>query len=228
MPNQLSIGECVSEGWNGLKQNAGVAIGGFVIFFIIELVAGFIPVVNAIFGLFVSPALIGGIVILALNLARNNSPEVGDIFKGFQKYGSFLGAYWLFVLISLLCCIPAFIVFLIGSAAPTEEPSTLAIIVALVSVVILVVVMLRWCMVFYLIADGNGVMEAFRESARITEGYRGTIFLLGIVSFLIIIAGLLVLGLGYFVAAPIAMIAFASAYIRLKGFAFPEVQATQQ
>ncbi len=43
MPNQLSISECVSEGWNGLKQNAGAAIGGFVVFCLIEAVGGVIP-----------------------------------------------------------------------------------------------------------------------------------------------------------------------------------------
>lgn len=226
MSNQLSIGECVSDGWNGLKQNAGAAIGGFVVFFIIEFVAGLIPVVNIIFVLLVTPALAGGLVILSLNLARNSSPEVGDIFKGFQKYGNFLGAYWLLVLISLLCCIPAFIGFGID-AARGSDPSGFTIVLGLVSAVIMIVVMLRLCMVFYLIAEGSGVTEAFSKSTKITEGYRGTIFLLGIVNSLIIIAGLLVLGVGYFVAAPIAVIAFASAYIKLEGFALPQVQATQ-
>lgn len=227
MPNQLSIGECVSDGWNGVKQNAGVAIGGFVVFFLIEFVGGVIPVVNIIFGLLVTPALMGGIMILSLNLARNSSPEVGDIFKGFRKYGSFLGAYWLFVVVYLVCLIPFFIGLGVDTARGSE-PSALTIILGLVSLVILIIAMLRWCMVYYLVAEGSGVTEAFTKSSKITEGYRGTIFLLGIVNFLIIIAGLLVLGLGYFVAAPIAMIAFASAYIKLKSFASPEVQATQQ
>ncbi|TET68968.1 MAG: DUF975 family protein [Candidatus Zixiibacteriota bacterium] len=227
MSNQLSIGECVSEGWNGLKQNAGAAIGGFVVFCLIEAVGGVIPVVNIIFGVLVTPALVGGLMILSLNLARNSSPEVGDIFKGFRKYGSFLGAYWLFALISLLCCIPAFIGVGIDSTRGSESFG-LTIVLGLVSAVILVIVMLRWCMVYYLVAEGSGVTEAFTKSSKITEGYRGTIFLLGIVNFLIIIAGLLVLGVGYFVAAPIAMIAFASAYTRLKSFASPEVRATQQ
>lgn len=226
MSNQLSVGECITEGWNGFKGNAAVAIVGFLIFLVIEFVAGVIPVLNVVFSLLVSPALVGGLTILSLNLARNSSPEIGDIFKGFQKYARFLGAYWLFFLITVICAIPALIGVLIDSAGG-GDPSGFTIVLGIVSLVILIVVMLRWCMVYYLVADGSGVMEAFRESARITQGYRGTIFLLGIVNLLIIIAGLIALGVGYFVAVPIVMIAFASAYGKLKGFAAPQVQTAQ-
>ena len=227
MSQPLSIGACVNDGWNGFKRNAGVAIVGFLVYLAVAFAGGMIPFFNIVFSLFIIPALAGGLTILSLNLLRNNSPAVGNIFRGFQKYSSFLGAYWLLLLIALVCLIPVGIGYLIRELSGSDALAAL-VILGIVSAIILIVVMLRWCMVYYLIADGSAVMPAFRESARITKGYRWTIFLLGIVNALIMILGVLALVVGYFVAAPVVMVAYASAYERLKGFAASAVRAPIQ
>jgi uncharacterized membrane protein len=218
MAQELKIGDCLSDGWSGFKKNAGVSIGILLIFALISGCGGSIPVVNVAYNLVVAPIISAGLSIFALNVTRGGEGKIDDLFRGFNRFGEFLGAYWLYVLIVIIAFIPAGIGFgidvLIHGGITGLFPYV-TIVLGVVSLVALVIALLRWSMVYYLIIDGKGVMDAFRESARITKGYRGTIFLLVLVMGLIMLGGLLCLFVGMLVAAPVTMIAFSAAYNRL-------------
>lgn len=216
---QLTTGECFKVGWKAFKKNAGTAIGIIVIYGIITSISGVIPVVNVAIGVVVTPILSAGLAIFALKAARGGEGQIEDLFSGFNKFGSFLGAYWLFVLIVMAAFVPPAIGFgidvaLNGGLKNLFPYATLA--VSAVSLPALIIVVLRLSMVTYLIIDGMMVMDAFRESARITKGFTGTLFLLAVVNALIILAGVLLLFMGLLVAIPLTMFAYAVAYTRLK------------
>ena len=60
-----------------------------------------------------------------------------------------------------------------------------------------------WFAPYIFVDKRTGVLEAFRESAKLTQGIKWQLFLLGLVQMLILIAGTLALIVGLFAAAPI-------------------------
>lgn len=227
---QLNVSGCVSTGWEAFKKNAGTAIGIVVVYGVITSIGGVIPIVNVAVGLVVTPILSAGLAIFALKSARGGEGQIEDLFKGFSqdRFGSFLGAYWLLVLIVVAAFIPPLIGFGIdvainGGFANLFPYVTIA--VSAFSLVALVIAVLRFSMVTYLIIDGMMVMDAFRESARITKGFTGTLFLVILVNVSFVIAGILLLFMGLLVAMPLSMLVYAAAYTKLKPEAPAAVQA---
>jgi len=218
----ISIGECLGKGWEGFQRHPGTAIGGFFLYMLISVVGQSIPFLNIAFLIFVMAPLAGGVVIFFLRLAKDASPAVGDIFDGFDKYGKFMGAFWLLYVIVLACAIPAVIMVLIAVAAQRQigdgAAAALMVTGGLASVVIVIVVAIRWVFVFFLLADEKnlGVIDAFKKSSELTRGWRGklllTLFVMSLVSF----CGLLLLIVGMFVTGPIVGIGVAWLYVEAK------------
>ena len=96
----LGIGESLSAGWATFSKYAGVLIGAFLVYIIIAGGGGSIPVVGALVAILVVPPIMGGMMVLMLKAVRDEGPEFGDLFSGFQKYGLWMGVYWLFVAIA--------------------------------------------------------------------------------------------------------------------------------
>ncbi len=219
MNHQLSIGTCIEEGWSGFKKNVGTAIGILMVYLVLTIVGGAIPVVNFVFNIVVAPILSAGLAIFALKVARGEEAKVDDLFRGFNNFGSFLGAYWLYAAIFIAAIIPAGIGYLIELAMhgwSFNFVPVVSISLGITGTVVLVIAMLRLSMVYYLIIDGMAVMDAFRESARMTKGHTGTLFLLVLLLGLIMLLGFLLLVVGALFAAPVCMIAFAAVYESLK------------
>lgn len=86
------------------------------------------------------------------------------------------------------------------------------------SLVIIIVVAIRWVFVFFLLADEQnlGVIDAFKKSSELTQGWRGKLFGMLFVMVLFSFLGVLLLIVGVFVTAPIVGIAVAWLYIEAK------------
>jgi uncharacterized membrane protein len=234
----ISIGECLGKGWEGFQRHPGTAIGGFFLYMLISTVGQSIPFLNIVFLIFIAAPLAGGLVILFLRLAKDASPAVGDIFDGFDKYGKFMGAFWLLYAIVLACAIPALIGVGIAMAAERQlgdGAAAIGVTGALVSVVVVIVVAIRWVFVFFLLSDEEnlGVIDAFKKSSELTRGWRGKLFGMLFVMSLVSFLGLLLLIVGMFVTGPIVGIGVAWLYTEAKrqvlgtqpGLAAPAVTA---
>ncbi len=207
----LNPQECVSEGWKHFKQNKAVAILGCAIYLWLSVCVSGLPAFAWIFyDLIIDPAMQGGLAILSLNLARNQSPRILQIFKGFERYWSFLGATWLLYGVFALCLLPIGFGLIIDSAIDVYT-----ILFSILSIALIAHFFLRWFMVTYLIADGFSVIEAFRKSARMTRGYRARLLMLFLLSLLLALAGFMLFFLGSLVTFPVSAIACAVAYARL-------------
>ena len=140
-----------------------------------------------------------------------------------------MGIYWLWVLVFLIGMLPSY-VFMIATIVGLPDyydarydgfPTGLlaAIVVMFINAIVLLVVLVRYCMVWYVLMDDQriGVFDALRRSAAITKGNSHNIILLGVVSALISMAAFLLLILPYFLlAAPVLSMAFSRAYINLR------------
>ena len=98
---------------NSLRGFWGLAIGALVVYFLVFCVLGFFPVIGTIATyIIVGPMTVGG-VRFTLAVSRKGKPEIGQLFSGFDRFGTHLAAYLLqtiFVALwTLLLIIPGII-----------------------------------------------------------------------------------------------------------------------
>lgn len=131
-----------------------------------------------------------GLTKIALDLVYKRKTELSLIFTQWKYFWRYLGASILYGLI------------VIGGLILLIVPG--------------VIWGIKYSYFSYAIVDKDmGVVEALRESGKITMGYKGQLFWFKIVLFLVQILGVIALGVGYLVAYPITVLAEAWVYRRL-------------
>jgi uncharacterized membrane protein len=114
----LDLGGCISGGFELIKTNGGLLIGGVLIYGLIQMAFGLfgkIPIIGVIFSIanfVMSGAFIGGLFYLFLRVIRKEPASLGDIFVGFRRsFGQlFLGVLVMGLLVGLTM-LPFIIVF---------------------------------------------------------------------------------------------------------------------
>ena len=80
---------------DSLRGFWGLAIGALVVYFLVFCVVGFFPVVGTIATyIIVGPMTVGG-VRFTLAVSRKGTPEIGQLFSVFDRFGTHLAAYLL-------------------------------------------------------------------------------------------------------------------------------------
>ncbi len=96
-----------------LRGRWGFGVGVSLLYMAISLGCSFLPVLGSLASLLITGPMIVGFTLVFLNVARRQAAEVGQLFYGFQRFGTALGAYLLmalFILLwSLLLVIPGII-----------------------------------------------------------------------------------------------------------------------
>jgi len=104
---QIENSELYSTAWENLNGQWGICIGFIVLNWVLLSIAS-----NTV-GIFLAAPLYVGSALFFINVSRKSNPQIGDMFKGFNSYGSALGANLLIVLIViggiLLLIIPGII-----------------------------------------------------------------------------------------------------------------------
>jgi len=196
----IGVGSAYGNGWRQLwKYFLELFLIGLIAF-LIGLPSGMggwfgdIAVAGAIFGLFglaygvlVSGPVDYGVAYAYLKAARGDKLEIKDMFEAFKNY-------WNAVLASLL----VFVIIAIG-------------------LVLLIVpgIIFACKLVFtpYLVVDRKmAVIEAIKESWRMTGGHAWKVFLIGLLAIPIGIAGLICFGVGVIISIMWITLAFASLY----------------
>ena len=97
----------------------------------------------------------------------------------------------------------------------------LYVLVILVGLILLIVpgmilLLALWPAFLLVMEDDLGPVDALKGAWALTRGYKGKILVLGLVGFAVVITGILVLGLGLFVAGPVIEIARMATYHELR------------
>lgn len=211
----IHITNFLSEGWEIFKKNPWLAIGGFVLYSLISIAGGYIPILNFFFFILVGPALIGGYFLFFLKFAKEDNPEINNLFDGFNRYGTLMGIYWLMVAAVIVCMLPTIILGLILAAV---EGYVLILVIGLANAILLTYLLIRYSMVYFVIMDDRliGVFDALKQSEKLTLGYRMSIFLFALLTMVIGFISTLLFFLPYLVAAPVMLIGWGRFYLRLK------------
>ena len=203
----LSIGDCISYGWETFKKRPWFLIGAFLLAMIITSVPGMFgpqphigpdgqeimppmsafQVIMSIVSVVVSFLVGVGMTTLALRAHDNvATAEIGDLWNP--------GPFWRFVGAHIL--------------------SAILIVLGLVAFVIPgIMIAVGLSFVPYLVVDrGLGPIKAMQESWRITNGHKWPLFLLILAMVGLNLLGAIALVVGILVAIPVTMIAFTHAY----------------
>ena len=175
-----------------LKGKWGTPILVCFLYWLISGAISFVPGIGSIASLILAGPLSLGLVIFALKFSNEEPAEVSNLFDGFNNFISAMALYlwsalWIF-LWSLLLIVPG------------------------------IIKSISYSMSFYILAENPqiNVREALNISKRITMGYKGRIFMLGLSFIGWAILACITLGIGFLWLVPYIQIAFANLYKELK------------
>jgi uncharacterized membrane protein len=143
-------------------------------------------------GMVIGAFFLTGVFRMALGAARGKPVQLGTLFMGGDQFPAMLGVYFIMgfgiLLGTLLLVVPGVLLAFGWSLAP-----------------------------LYVADQKMGAIAALKASWEATKGQKGKLFVLGVLSFLIVIAGLFALCLGMFPAVALTYVAWAAAYTRISG-----------
>jgi uncharacterized membrane protein len=196
----------IVEGWNLFKRQPAVWIGVVVVFFLLLLALGFIPLLGSLIASLLGPVFTAGFVYGSRQLDEGRELQFGHLFAGFRERfatlaavgGLYLAAWVVIALIAALLTGASAMVLLGGSADPVSgsAAATTVLLAALVMLALMLpVFMALWFAPQLVMFQERGAVEAMRESFFAC--------LKNIVPFLIY--GLLVLMLAVLAAIPLML-----------------------
>lgn len=139
-----------------LKGKWGLAIGVSVVYILLIGAVQVIPIAGAIASLLIGGPLALGFAMFALSISRNQQAEIGQLFKGFNNFGTALGAYLLVALFTLLWMLLLIVPGIIAA--------------------------LSYSMTYYILVDNPemGANAAIDKSKQMMYGYKWKFFCLGL------------------------------------------------
>ena len=177
---------------DSLRGFWGLAIGALTIYFLVFCLLGLFPVVGTIATyIIVGPMTVGG-VRFTLAVSRREKPEIGQIFSGFDRFGTHLAAYLLqtlfVVLWTLLLIIPG------------------------------IIAALSYSMTYFIIAEDSSISasEAITKSKKMMKGNKWKLSYLGFRFTGWFLLAMLSCGIGFLWVGPYMYVSYAKFYDDLK------------
>ncbi len=198
---KFSKKEALSFGWQKTKENfpffLGLLIIAGIIYYFPSIMADRIKdsakilyVVISLASAVVNWLIQLGLIRIFLKFCDAQKAKIADLFAEYRLLLKFIGATIIYSLIVL----GGFILLIIPG----------------------IIWSVRFGFFSYLIVDKNmGVIESLKKSREITKGATWELLVFGLLTFLVILLGVLALLVGLFAALPTAMLAWAFVYRRL-------------
>jgi uncharacterized membrane protein len=182
----------MADARDSLKGVWGLAIGAFIVYFLVFCVVGLFPVIGTIATyIIVGPMTVGG-VRFTLAVSRKRRPEIGQLFSGFDRFGTHLVAYLLqtiFVALwTLLLIIPG------------------------------IIAALSYSMTYFIIAEDSSISasDAITKSKKMMKGNRWKLVCLGFRFIGWFLLAMLTFGIGFLWVGPYMYVSYAQFYDDLK------------
>jgi hypothetical protein len=209
----VTADQVIGHAWKVWSENLGLLVGVTLVLVVISLgfelatrgvqemlivqrndvatvlLAGFLV---SLLGGFLQFFLSVGETLMILKMLRGQQASFSDLFSGGPRFWPALGigilSSLLFAAGTLLCIIPGIILML-----------------------------MFWPVSVLVIDNKTGVLDSFSVASNITEGNRGTTFVLALASLGISILGVLACGVGLLFAMPLVAVIWGTAYMMMSG-----------
>jgi uncharacterized membrane protein len=175
-----------------LKGKWGISIAVFVIFFLVSIAFGIIPILGGVAQILIEGPLCLGLYFFALNLIRGKEIGLSQLFDGFRVFGKALGSFMLMIVFILLWSL----LFIIPG----------------------IIAAFSYSMIFFIIADDRniGQLEALRKSKELMMGNKWKLFCLSWRFFWWFLLCMLTFGIGFIWLNPYILITKAHFYEAIK------------
>ncbi|MEM7673716.1 MAG: DUF975 family protein, partial [Verrucomicrobiota bacterium] len=224
----LSASELRANARQALTGCWGIGAAATIAYGLISIAISFLPIVGIIVQYLIAGPMSVGMSRLFINIKRDESPELGDMFKGFTRFLPSVGAYFVLAIIALIAVIAAALpggIFLgivlvpILQAGGSPENDPLVIVASLATIIPVIMastyVNLRYGMVYFIIADEEkdlGVFDSFKESSNLMKGRILKLLWLGLTFIGWFLLSVLTLGIGFLWLSPYFMTSVAAFY----------------
>ena len=177
---------------DSLRGFWGLAIGALIIYFLVFCVLGLFPVIGTIATyIIVGPMTVGG-VRFTLSVSRKEKPEIGQLFSGFDRFGTHLAAY---LLQTLFVCLWTLLLIIPG-----------------------IIAALSYSMTYFIIAEDSSISasEAITKSKKMMKGNKWKLSYLGFRFTGWFLLAMLSCGIGFLWVGPYMYVSYAKFYDDLK------------
>mgnify|MGYP000680188774 FL=1 len=177
---------------DSLRGFWGLAIGALIIYFLVFCVLGLFPVIGTIATyIIVGPMTVGG-VRFTLSVSRKEKPEIGQLFSGFDRFGTHLAAY---LLQTLFVCLWTLLLIIPG-----------------------IIAALSYSMTYFIIAEDSSISasEAITKSKKMMKGNKWKLSYLGFRFTGWFLLVMLSFGIGFLWVGPYMYVSYAKFYDDLK------------
>ena len=177
---------------DSLRGFWGLAIGALIIYFLVFCVLGLFPVIGTIATyIIVGPMTVGG-VRFTLSVSRREKPEIGQLFSGFDRFGTHLAAY---LLQTLFVCLWTLLLIIPG-----------------------IIAALSYSMTYFIIAEDSSISasEAITKSKKMMKGNKWKLSYLGFRFTGWFLLAMLTCGIGFLWVGPYMYVSYAKFYDDLK------------
>ena len=202
----------ISASWHLFKRQPGMWIGMWLLFVIIMIGAGILPLLGTILTALFWPVFVAGFCVGCRALDEGGEIEIAHLFAGFrERLGPLLGVGALSLLASLI--IGMVVGLGLGASAFTMmrgDPeamaalagTTLALLVLITMALLLPVMMAAWFAPALVVFQGEGVIDSMKASFAGCLKNIVPFLVYGVVFFLLALVAMIPIGLGWLVLGP--------------------------
>ncbi|NNE66485.1 MAG: hypothetical protein HKN33_07950 [Pyrinomonadaceae bacterium] len=226
---------CISDAWESIKEDYWFYFGVAIVFGLITMAVGMIPVIGIFAGPAVTGPLMAGVYSIFLAKADGEKKEFGDMFDGFKKFGPNL-------VVGIILSIPGILlaIYQLYSVATdlaiimnpdaggiADRPAFPPVLIGLYLFMVLFGLtagLLLYFSYFLIMEHDLGAVDAMKLSAKGALGNIGGLIVLIILSGLLMFAGALACLVGILFVIPVIYLATANAYRSV----YPEARSVQQ
>lgn len=213
-------------GWNRTREHLGFLIVVVLLVFLLNLIPtllreslsrdyALLSFLVSLSALVLQAVTSMGLINISLRILRGMEVGVAHLFDCVHLVIKYLVGYLLFAGLVLLGLIPSIVAWGLWAAVAGvgARPSLLWLGIGAALAVPAVVLVLKFLFFSYAIVDKElGAVAALGYSSRITAGFKGELFVFGLMLVLLNVGGALALGVGLLVTLPMTMLATAHVY----------------
>jgi uncharacterized membrane protein len=218
---KIDVFDCVTRSFELWKSNFWSLVGVTLLVFVVQMVAGMIPLLGILARLLLNGVFAGGLYYFYLGKLRGEPREVGDAFAGFTKaFVPLMFASLMTTMLVLLVMLPfsAPLVFFLIKAALHQHPSLpvftpFLFLSCFVGCLIVIYLSVSWTYTFLLVIDRQlGPWTAMEVSRRVIGRQWFRVFFVLLLGAILTLLGVIGLLIGVIFTLPLMIGAVVCAY----------------